>query len=503
MKARTQLAAIESWVGGSKSRRGSSTWSPGIGSADADLLWDLQTLRARSRDQARNSPIAGAALNTATTNVVGTGLSLQARLDREALGLSDEEASAWERSTEREWRLWCESPECDVTRTQNFYQLQALVFRSVLESGDAFTVLPSIQRVGCPYSLKVQILEADRVSQPNFKANTDTFAEGVEMDEYGAPVNYWISKSHPGSISPKAQAWSALPAYTKRGQRRVLHHLDRKRPGQTRGIPFLAPVLEALKQLERYTEAELMAAVVSGLFTVFVETATGRGMNLDPLADETGASSSDKDAKLGYGAVVEMKTGDKVHTATPGRPNALFDPFVTAIIRQIGAILEIPGEVLTKTFLASYSASRASLLEAWRFFRCRREWLASTFCQPIYEVWMDEAVSSGRIQAPGYFRDPALRKAYLNAEWIGDSPGQIDPLKEAAAAEKRMDIGLTTLAEETILATGKDWEANLSQRKREKLAHQEAGLPLGPSTAPSSPPADPPGQDNEDDEDAA
>ena len=46
--------------------------------------------------------------------------------------------------------------------------------------------------------------------------------------------------------------------------------MNRERIGQRRGVPFLAQVIEALKQLGRYTDAELVAAVVSGMFTVFI-----------------------------------------------------------------------------------------------------------------------------------------------------------------------------------------------------------------------------------------
>ncbi len=53
---------------------------------------------------------------------------------------------------------------------------------------------------------------------------------------------------------------------------------DWERPGQRRGVPVLAPVIEALKQLGRYTDAELVAAVVSGLFTVFVKQKRQKGL---------------------------------------------------------------------------------------------------------------------------------------------------------------------------------------------------------------------------------
>lgn len=108
--------------------------------------------------------------------------------------------------------------------------------------------------------------------------------------------------------------------------------------------------------------------------------------------------------------MIGLAPGEKVSSVDPGRPNAAFDPFVMAILRQIGVALEIPFELLVKHFTASYSAARAALLEAWKFFYTQRKWLADNFCQPVYEAWLTEAVLSGRVSAPGFFDDPLVDK---------------------------------------------------------------------------------------------
>lgn len=51
-----------------------------------------------------------------------------------------------------------------------------------------------------------------------------------------------------------------------------------------------------------------------------------------------------------------------------------------------------------------------------------------------YEEFITEAVARGRLQAPGFFLDPAIRAAWCGTEWYGTAQGQIDPLKEAKAA---------------------------------------------------------------------
>lgn len=501
-QARIFMAMSGGYAGGSSGRRQTREWKTTKGaSADADQLPDLQMLRDRSRDLIRNEPLACGAVSGVVTSVVGTGLALQSRVDRDVVGMTEEAAASWQKSTESEWRLWAESTACDATRTQNFYGLQALSFRSALESGDVFATTPMRPLPNFPYKLCLQIFEADQVSNDGYKADTDKCAAGVELDEWRAPVAYHFRRTHPGALTRTASTWDRVEAFGARsGRRQVIHLYDRLRPGQTRGVPYLAPVIETLKQLGKYAEAELMAAVISGMFTVFVKSERG-GLDLaDPsgIGAETGASASDKDVKLGVGAIVDLNPGETIETANPGRPNPAFNAFVEAMCRFIGLALELPYEVLIKHFASSYSASRGAMLEAWKFYRRRRAFLAEGFCQPVYEAWMDEAVSIGRIAAPGYFTDPLMRRAYLGSEWVGDGPISVDPLKDVNAAKGRVELGISNRQKEAALYDGGNWEDNHNQLAKEAAARRAAGLDvvLATATPAATVPAEP-GDDTE------
>lgn len=509
LQARMTMAVAGGYNGASLGRPGLSGWAPRATDANSVANYELGTLRGRTRDLARNSPLATGALNTMVTNVVGTGISLQPCPDAQALGLSDEEAQAWADSTLREYKLWAESTACDVTRTQNIYGLQALVFRSALESGDVFTLLPSVKRAGQPYKTALQIIEADRVCNPGFVRDTPELSAGIEVDNYGAPIAYQVCQQHPGTLIGRAAfKWDRITAYgNSTGRRNVLHLFDRKRPGQNRGIPILAPVIEPLKQLQRYTDAELQAAVISGMFAIFVK--------MDPEAFQDMFDQDGKAAYLqssmgwdgtvngssldGAGKAINLLPGESVESSNPGRPNAMFDPFVQAIIRQIGVALELPFEVLIKHFTASYSAARAALLDAWKLFRGRRDWLATNFCQPVYETWLEEAVAIGRVRAPGFFADPAIRRAWAAAMWIGDGPGSIDPAKEVTAAKERIALGISTRAAESILHDGVDWRVKHKQLVEEEERRREDGLTASPAAAAMPEPVEP--NETEDPED--
>lgn len=411
MQARYAMALAGSYEGARK-KRSMSGFNPRGGDADADSLFDLEDLRNRSRDLNRNTPIATGAIGTNVTHVVGSGLKMQSRIDREALGLTEQQAEEWQKNTEREFSGWAKSLDCDIARQNNFYDLQQQVFRAMLESGDTFVLLPFKKVNTSPYSLRLQVVEADRVCNKNRTRDTDRLTAGIEKDALGAPKSYWIKTTHPGSMkSPQPiSKWQEVPAFTKSGRRNVLHLFYQQRPGQTRGIPYLAPVIEQLYQLGEYTKTELTAAVVSSLFTVFLKTPKGVGFSTFKPDSATGGDNPDKSYNMGAGAIVEMTTNEDVQFANPSRPNSAFDPFVQAILRQIGVALGIPFELLVMHFTKSYSAARSAMLIAWKIFSVRRDMLVNHFCDLVYAAWLEEAVLSSRINAPGFLNDPYLKR---------------------------------------------------------------------------------------------
>jgi lambda family phage portal protein len=493
LHARARMAIAGGYIGARRDRKATEAWTVALNSPDADTVPDLPILRTRSRDLARNAPIAVGAVGTVVSSVIGSGLSLRSRPDGTTLGMTDKAVEKLKANIEREWELWACSPACDLSAQQNFYALQSLAFRSILESGDLITILPMIQTDRSIYATKLQLIEADRLDNPQGKRDEEgVLVAGVAMDKLtGAPTGYWIRRYHPGSLNGRTSIEADLyPVYGSATQRRnIIHTFDRTRPGQTRGTPYLSPVIEPMKQLDRYHEAEVMAAVVNAMMAVFIETETREGLVTDDAELQTDKPGSE--IVMGSGTVIDLAEGEKPHPVIPTRPNQQFDPFVQAILRQIGVSLGLPFEVLIKHFTASYSAARAALLEAWRFFKNRRQFMAAQWCDPIFEAWMWEAVSAGRIDAPGFFADPAVRLAYLRCDWIGDAMGSIDPNKDVEAAVARMGARLSTLEQETLEINGTDWQQNHKQIVREQKAAIADGLtpdPAAPPKAPAAPP---------------
>lgn len=484
--------------GGRRDRRATKNWRPRPASANDDTLPDLPDLVARSRELVRNVPIATGAVATTVTNVVGDGLQLQPAVDYQALGITKEEALAWGKAAKREWWNFCKS--ADITGVQGFDELQGLIFRAVLESGDVLIVRRYKKYPGDVYGTKLQVVEADRLSNPNHGADTERVAGGVETDENGRPIAYHIADKHPGSRFRAKLDWQRVSARTDAGTPTVLHLFDRLRPQLTRGVPYLAPVVEHLRQLGEYTDAEVRAAVVTSFVTWFIKQQAPEDGD-DPAKTVLGERDSSLPAneiKLGSGAAVELLPGEDVVAPSPTRPNPQFDAFTQAFLRQVGVALELPFELLVKHFTASYSASRAALEMAWQFFRKRRSWLAQRLCQEVYEWMIDEAVAERRLPAPpNFFDDPLVRQAYCGANWIGPNRISVDPKKEAEADEIDLRNKLKSRAQIKYERVGGEIEDTIAELGEEQRLIEREGLQETPAAAPASSAGDANGSDDD------
>lgn len=467
-------------------------------SPKSDIEKNRKLLRERTRDLAMNAPIATAAINSTRTSCVGTGLVPKPKIDSEFLGMTREEAADLQRKIRKEFALWADTTLCDVCDLNNFYELQQIAFNDWLKNGEEF-VLITYEEVTdyMPYALRLRLVSADRVSTPGSidgeydgmdqeleKGNS--IMNGVEIDKNGRVVAYHICSNFPGEFSNRSPKWKRI---TKRGKRtgnpNILHVFNADIAEQYRGVPFLAPVIKAIKQMTRYTEAEIMAAVINSMFALFISTENGNDLDGFGGVDDEGwdkmIPDNENEIELGSGTINFLKEGEKVEAIESKHPSGNYDSFVNAFTTMIGAALEISPEILMKKFSNNFSASKGALNETWKSFSMRRKWFVDDFCQSVYEIWFAEAVSNGRIKAPGFFADPLIRKAYTNTTWTGPAQGCLNPVQEVSAAVKRIKNGLSTHEDECAAMNGSDYEDNVRtlENENERLAQANGSLNQG------------------------
>lgn len=466
-------------AGASTTKKSLRAFNAVSGSPVSDIDFNNATLRQRGRMLYMASPVAAAAINTNRTKIVGSGLKMRCAINAKRLGLSEKAAQDWCEKTEAEFRLWSENRHaCDMLGENDFFEMQQLAVKSWLMSGDVFALIKR-EKPTClnPYSLRLQLVEADRVGTPfsHCRAGYGTTEgvinghevhDGVEVNGNGRIIAYHICNGYP-EFPTKSVEWVRVKAVgEKTGLPNILHIMDAERPDQYRGVSYLAPVVEMLLQSRRYTEAELTAAIIQSYLTAWIETdADTTGMPI--FGDEDSEEEYDENPEMGPGNIIHLKSGEKVQFGNPNIPTAGFETFTKSIIKQVGAALELPYDVLIKEFNSSYSASKGALEEAWDVFRMRRSQFVNDFCQPVYEIWLTEAVARGRITAPGFFDDPSIRAAWCNARWDGPAQTHLDPLKDAKANLLQVQNGWKTNEQVAREFYGVNWRENMQDLRRE------------------------------------
>lgn len=454
-------------------------WLVNGGAAEDDIDLHGSLLRQRARDLYAGGGLARSGPAALTTSVVGWGIQPKPKIDGQLLGMTDAECDEWERNTLREFRLWAENPMCDAERSKDFYTMQQLAFRSELMSGDVFVLFGMKANARTPYQTVIRILEADRISTPDTDGDSEStetegggrIVDGVEINSEGEVIRYHIANRHPLlENATQTLSWQAIDVFGKEtGSPNILHIMTHERPEQRRGIPFCAAQIEQIKQLDRYITSELAANVVSSMLTAFIVSSEddGKAGMEDAVNDEEKVTDDEYKIELAPGAIYDLPPGKTIKEINPIRSNSAFESFISTLETIIGASMEIPKEVLTKKYESNYTAARGALLDFWRTVRVYRTAFNNSFNQPIYEQWLSEAVALGRIDAPGFFDDPAVRQTWCGCIWMGASMGHVDPLKEVNAAEKRIQLNISTEEQEASEYNGNDWNANVRQRRKE------------------------------------
>ncbi len=419
-------------------------WMPSNPGAVAALSLAQDELRAKSRDLVRRNAWAAAGIEAFVANAIGTGIKPQSMVQDQAT----------REAIHSLWWDWCE--EADAAGLTDFYGLQALATRAMLEGGEALIRLRYRRTEdGLPVALQIQVLEAEHL--PN-TMNRDlpggnVIRAGIEFDRLGRRVAYHLYRSHPndGLLAPMSSSGGFDVVRVDASE--VIHLFRPLRPGQIRGEPWLTRALVKLNELDQYDDAELVRKKTAAMFAGFItRMAPEDNLMGESAADANGVAM----AGMEPGTLQILEPGEDIKFSAPADVGSSYAEFMRQQFRAVAAAMGITYEMLTGDLTqVNYSSIRAGLLE----FRRRCEALqhgviVHQLCRPIWRAWMDQAVLEGTLVLPGYRK---TKRQYQSAKWIPQGWKWVDPQKEYNAMKLAIRAGLMSRSE-AISGNGYDAE---------------------------------------------
>ena len=444
--------------------------------ADTELggPFGADAMRAWARKLVRDNAYAWGVVDTIVSSVVGCGITAQSMF--ETPEGEDIEDVNWMR--DETWQAWCEV--ADINGQYTFEEMQRIAQREIVEAGEVLIHLvttPSNEYRGVsrPVPFALELIEADRLA-----GDKDTYAiaregdlrivRGVELDELGKPVAYYIYQDHPNA----PYAWNRTPVRIE--ARNVIHLFRRDRIGQSRGVSWFAPVMSWMRDLGVYVDNEIQASAVASCFGVAIKTEGPIGGLLPPSGEDSVDSAGNSFDYLEPAMVVRLNPGESVESINPGRPNSASEPWIALMLRGIAVGTGLSYEVVARDYSkTNYSSSRTSQLEDRRRFRCWQQYLLNHMCQPIWDRFCEAAALAGREEFPTMAELLENRRKYTAVEWQTQEWEWVDPQAEQAASQASIDALQSTYQVE-LGNRGRNWRQVFYQRAKEEQLKRQLGL---------------------------
>ncbi|MDO9010161.1 MAG: phage portal protein [Thiobacillus sp.] len=473
-----------------------SQWSISTGNANRDIRYNLVTLRARSRDLARNDPYAKKFLEMVEGNIVGTsGISVQSRAGD--LGPAPDYKFIQDKAAntiiEREWAVFSRMGQFDVTRKLSRAAFERLLIRTIARDGEVL-----VKHVADPASrhgVRFQMLEADWLDETcNVDLpNGNRIVMGVEIDAAGCPVAYHLRTVHPGDSKRGTGERVRYSADV------VKHYFVADRPEQVRGVPWMHAAMSRLYQLGEFDDAAILAARLGADKFMLLEDTDGQAAE---WADTKMPESVDdaRDGALFFnsqkGSIDILPRGTKVADWNPNYPSDAYGPFVLAALRGVASGFGISYESLSNDRSSvTWTSIRHAVLDERDHWKALQSWLIDAYAWDTYTVWLDSALLSP--QRPLAYLPPGKRDKFLAPVFHGRRWDWVNPKDDIEAKEKALTLKLTS-HRRVLAEQGLDLEEVLAEIQDDMALATSYGVDLeaalkkpAPNPAAVAPPADP------------
>lgn len=438
--------AMAGYEGASRGRRTDGWTTVSGNSANTEIQDALTLIRNRSRDMCRNTGIGARAKNLIKNNIAGSGIRPDSdNQDLEELVLE-----------------WGKRKHCDADEIHSLYGLQGLIAGTIFESGEVL-VLREWRGIsdGSPIPVRIRVLEPDYMDHHHRETleNGHEIVQGVEFDRFGRRVAYWLFETHPGD---------ALSNYSYPKRRRVpdedcLHLFDQLRPGQVRGVPWLAPVLLKARGLDEYEDAQLTRQKIAACYSAFVRK---NPENMWSPTEDATESDRPVGERLEPGIIEILEPGEDV---TFGKPPSIegFREFTSVTLHEIAAGIGVTYEGLTGDYSqVNYSSAQMGHHEMTRQIQTWQNHIILVQLLYPLSTWLVRAATILGVAKPGD-----------DIEWTFPVRPPVDPIKAEKASNLRLRAGRNSLEDE-IRKSGRDFEDVLNEIEHSNAELDKRGIIL-------------------------
>ena len=441
-----------------------SNWGTSTAGPNTTLFSSLGSLRSRSRELSRNDPQICGALDCLVSNIVGMGISPRWQLYNSKL----------KKALQQLWSDWTQ--EADADGLLDFYGLQALVARSIIESGEVFIrFCPKRPGSGLSVPLQLQVLESDHLDETynTIAPNGNEIRMGIEFDKTGQRKAYWMYREHPGESFMTIQNQFdrvRIPASE------ILHAFQPLRPGQQRGRPWLTSLILTMYELNQFNDAELVRKKTAAMFGGFITQPSEEDYMPPQFGEKKKKDETDTPVfDMQPGTFTRLAPGYSVTFSEPADVGGNYDCFVKHQERRVARGL---GGLTYEKFTGdlsgvNYSSIRAGNLEFQR--QCKQfifNVMAYQICRPVARYWLSQVALSNAMFLPGYAKDP---KSYMRIKWTIDGWPWVDPLKDLKASTGLVRSGFSSRTQE-VAERGLDVEALEDEIMADNERADAAGL---------------------------
>jgi lambda family phage portal protein len=429
-------------------------------SADEEIKGALKVLRNRCRDLTRNNAYARRFISLAKANTVGDrGVTLQVKA-RNDNGAMDNLGND---SIEIAWKRWGRMGQCSVDGKISWVDAQRLFIENLVRDGE---VLVRLVKYPNDFRFALEFIESDLLDEEYNVTlpNGHRIRMGVELDSFNRPVAYHLFTAHPGDNSTMwmGKSYNRIPAD------KMIHAFLPERAMQTRGAPWMSPVIADLKMLNGYREAELVAARVGASKMGFFTSPTGDGFTPDDTDNKVPIMEAEP------GTFHQLPDGVQFQQFDPTHPTTAFADFEKAILRGIASGLGVSYTSLANDLEGvSYSSIRQGALEDRDQWKIVQDFLIQHFVEPVYRGFLMSIMENSVINIPVSRFDKFAEATVFRArgfQWV-------DPLKEMNAAVVGLQNGLLSM-QDIANQQGRDVEEIFDQIQAEKEMAERYGLSM-------------------------